>query len=50
MGIDRPEGLSAIGNRGQAAVHSCLMLMECMFASFKVNNLKVCIRGHTVLN
>ena len=46
MGNDRPEGLSAIGNRAS----SCLMLMGLMFASFKVSNLNVCIREHTVLN
>ena len=37
----RAVGSSAIGDGGQAAVSLMLMLMECMFASFKVHNWKV---------
>ena len=41
MGDGRAEGSLAIGDGGQAAVSLTPDMMECMFASLKVRNLKV---------
>ena len=41
VGDGKGEGLSAIGDRGKATIHSFLTLMEHVFTFVKVHNLKV---------
>ena len=40
-GDGRAEGSSTVGDEGKLQFHSGLMLMELMFTSLKVRNLKV---------
>jgi len=41
VGDGKAEGLSAIGDRGKATIHSFMILMEHMLIFLKVHNLKV---------
>lgn len=43
VGDGSTERSSAIGEEGKLQFHSCLTLTECVFASLKVCNSKVCM-------
>ena len=45
LGDGRAEGSSTVGDEGKLQFHSGLMLMELMFTSLKVRNLKVRRKG-----